>query len=76
MFCVFEVIEFPDYDVPFIESFDVFTSIDEANAKVEGLVNAFLNEYDGEVYIESETNGPIRVISNGDVESFIFLQEY
>ena len=70
------MIEFPDYDVPFIESFDVFTSIDEANAKVEGLVNAFLNEYDGEVYIESETNGPIRVISNGDVVSFIFLQEY
>ncbi len=27
MYCVFEMIEFPDYDAPFIESFDVFTSI-------------------------------------------------
>ena len=76
MYCVFEMIEFPDYDAPFIESFDVFTSIDEANAKVERLVDAFQNEYEGEVYIESEPNGPIRVISNGDVMSFIYLQEY
>lgn len=53
------MIEFPDYDAPFIESFDVFTSIDEANAKVERLVDAFQNEYEGEVYIESEPNGPI-----------------
>lgn len=76
MYCVFEMIEHPLYSDPFIKSFDVFTSIDEANAKVEGLVDAFLDEYDGDVYIESESNGPIRVITNGDVTSFIYLREY
>lgn len=76
MYCVFEMIEHPLYSDPFIKSFDVFTSIDEANAKVEGLVDAFLAEYDGEVFIESEPNGPIRVITNGDVTSFIYLREY
>lgn len=75
MYCVFEMIEYPEYGAPFIESCDVFSSMDEANAKVEKLVDVFLDEYDGEVYIESEPNGPIRVITNGDVTSFIYLQE-
>ena len=76
MYCVFEMIEHPDYCDPFIKSFGVFTSIDEANAKVEGLVDDFLNEYDGDVYTESEPDGPIRVITTGEVTSFIYLREY
>ncbi len=76
MYCVFETIQHPYYDSPFIASFDVFTTIDEANAKVEALTDAFINDYAGEVYNESEPNGPIRVITNDDVTGFIYLREY